>query len=414
MFTGFGNSHGYLTDDQVESVVCQGLDVLPLAGQRVLVLLPDRTRTFPTAMFTRILQRCLRGKARAVDFIVALGTHPPMDAAALSQLGDFPPEARVFNHQWNDPDQLVEVGVIPAREVASLSGGWLEEDLPVRLNKAILDYDALLVCGPVFPHEVVGFSGGNKYFFPGIAGPDVINLTHWLGALLTTPEVIGHAKTPVRALIDRAARLIPRPRFALCAVTSAMGVNGVYLGRPEEAFASAAELSAKIHIRYLREPVQQVLSILPEMYDDLWVGAKGMYKVEPAVADGGEIIIYAPHINEISRVHGDLIRQVGYHVRDYFLAQWDRFDDVPRVVLAHSTYLRGPGSYEDGVEQPRVRVTLATGIPEEECWAVNLGYRDPASIDPDEWLTRYFLERKPQDDDLLVVPHAGESLYRIS
>jgi len=142
------------------------------------------------------------------------------------------------------------------------------------------------------------------------------------------------------------------------------------------------------------------------MYDELWVGGKCMYKLEPVVADGGELIIYAPHIHEISLTHGHLIRQIGYHCRDYFLKQWDRFKDVPWGSIAHSTHVRGIGTYENGVEHCRVQVTLATGIPEEICREINLGYRDPASINPDDYANR-------EDEGVLLVPKAGEMLYHL-
>ena len=148
------------------------------------------------------------------------------------------------------------------------------------------------------------------------------------------------------------------------------------------------------------------LSVLPQMYTDLWTAAKGMYKLDPVIADGGEVILYAPHITEISYTHGHLLDEIGYHVRDYFTQQWDQFKDYPRAVLAHATHLRGTGSYENRVEHPRIQVTLATGIPRQRCEQVNLGYRDPASIDPESWAGR-------QDEGLLLVPHAGETLYRI-
>jgi len=157
---------------------------------------------------------------------------------------------------------------------------------------------------------------------------------------------------------------------------------------------------------WLREPVKRVLSIMPAMYDDLWVAAKGMYKVEPAVADGGEVVIYAPHVREVSHTHGKLLDQVGYHCRDYFLKQWERFEDVPGGILAHSTHLKGLGTYDTATrkETPRIRVTLATGIPRERCERIALGYEDPATVDVEAW---------KKDPDALVVPRAGEMLYRI-
>jgi nickel-dependent lactate racemase len=363
-----------------------------------------------------VYKRQLKGRATAVDFLVALGTHPPLSEEELLHLVGISAEEKqtryadvhLFNHAWQDPEALVQVGTITSEQVEQISRGLLHQSVPVRLNKLILEYDHLLVCGPVFPHEVVGFSGGNKYFFPGIAGPDIIDLSHWLGALITSYEIIGTKDTPVRALINLAASFIPRPRSAICVVDTQEGVAGVFCGTPEEAWSQAADLSAQVHIRWVDKPYRTVLSVMPLMYNEIWVGAKGMYKMEPVVADGGEVIIYAPHIHEFSVVHGKYIKQIGYHVRDYFVKQPGRFAGIPGGVLAHSTHLRGKGTYDPGtgIETPRIQVTLATGIPEAECKAVNLGYRDPASINVEEWLAR-------QNENLLVVPRAGEFLYRL-
>ena len=145
---------------------------------------------------------------------------------------------------------------------------------------------------------------------------------------------------------------------------------------------------------------------MPTMYDDIWTAAKGMYKLEPVIADGGEVIVYAPHIDEISYTHGAILDEIGYHVRDYFLKQWDRFKEYPGGVLAHSTHLRGIGTFDDGIERPRIRVTLATRIPRERCERLNLGYLDPDTIDLDDWRGR-------ENEGLLLVPKAGEMLYRL-
>jgi hypothetical protein len=142
------------------------------------------------------------------------------------------------------------------------------------------------------------------------------------------------------------------------------------------------------------------------MYDELWVAGKCMYKLEPVVADGGELIIYAPHMHEVSLTHGKLIREVGYHCRDYFVKQWDKFKHYPWGVLAHSTHVRGGGMFENGVERCRVQVTLASQIPPEECAAINLGYRDPATIDVESFAGR-------EEEGVLLVRKAGEMLYRL-
>jgi nickel-dependent lactate racemase len=278
--------------------------------------------------------------------------------------------------------------------------------VPVAINRRVFDYDLLLILGPVFPHEVVGFSGGNKYLFPGISGPEILNFFHWLGAVIANPKIIGNAYTPVRAVVDRAAQMVNVPKACLCMVIGKDGLNGLYGGTPEAAWDKASQMSDKLHIEFRERPFQTVLSCAPTMYDDLWTGGKCMYKLEPVVADGGELIIFAPHITEISVTHGALIEQIGYHTRDYFLKQWDKFKDVPWGVLAHSTHVRGIGEYSDGVEKPRVQVTLATQIPEEVCRKINLGYRDPASIDVESFANR-------EDEGVLLVRKAGEMLYRL-
>jgi nickel-dependent lactate racemase len=413
---GLGSTDSYLEEAQVRELAQRAFQRMDLDGKRVLVILPDSTRTAPIPLFFRLFYETLWDQVAALDYLVALGTHQAMDEESLNRLVGISAEKRrtvysgvnLINHRWDLPETLVDMGTVPAAEIKRISNGLLVQDLPVTVNRLVFDYDQLIVCGPVFPHEVVGFSGGNKYFFPGISGPEVINFTHWLGALITSYEVIGSGYTPVRAVIDRAAAFIDVPKLCFSLVVTYGGLAGLYIGTPEDAWQAAADLSAQLHVVYVDQPYHRVLSIMPEMYDDIWTAAKGMYKMEPAIADGGEVVIYAPHITEISYTHGSVIDEVGYHVRDYFAKQWPHFRDYPWGVLAHSTHVRGLGTYdpETGIERPRIQVTLATGIPKERCNLVNLGYLDPATIKVSEWEGR-------EDDGILVVPKAGEMLYRV-
>src|SRR5512143_3078507 len=393
---GSGYGDRLLTAEETRAIVHDGLASLALAGKRVLFIIPDGTRTMPMAQLFALFREELAGTAAAVDFLVALGTHPPMSDAQLSRHvgvdvvdGRFG-STRIFNHEWHDPAMFARLGEIPAEEIGTLTGGRMKRAVTVSLNRRIFDYDHLVICGPVFPHEVVGFSGGNKYLFPGIAGPEIIDFTHWLGALITNYEIIGSGYTPVRAVIDRAAAMVPVPTACFALVVTHAGLAGLYFGSAREAWERASALSAQRHIVWLDAPVRQVLSVMPEMYADVWTAGKGMYKLEPAVAGGGEVIIYAPHIREVSYTHGRLIDQIGYHCRDYFVAQPERFAKFPGGVLAHSTHVKGLGTYDaaTGVEVPRVAVTLATGISAEHCRQLNLGYRDPATIDVAAWMGR--------------------------
>ena len=417
MFWGKGSTTGTLTVEDVRELLAQASDALSIDGKRVLVIIPDGTRSAPIPLMFRLLYEQLGRRVACLDYLIALGTHPPMSPQAIDKLVGLTerereqefPNVHVFNHHWSQADMLRTIGTISSQDAQRLTDGLLVDEVPVTINRLIFDYDQLIICGPVFPHEVAGFSGGAKYLFPGIAGQDIIDFTHWLGALVTSMHTIGIKDTPVRRVIHRAAEFIDRPMLCLALVLRGQDLHGLYIGPHIEAWSQAADLSAQLNIIYVQHPVKRVLSAPAAIYDDLWTAAKAMYKTEPAIADGGEVIIYAPHITEISYTHGRLIDRVGYHVRDYFLKQWERFKDVPGSILAHSTHVKGMGSYDSasGVETPRVQVTLATGIPEERCRRVNLGYLDYHSIEPQEWEHR-------EAEGILFVPHAGEMLYRLS
>jgi nickel-dependent lactate racemase len=416
MLIGQGYEDRFLTEAEIQKLIASALASARLDGRRVLIIIPDSTRTAPIPQMFRLFHECLGERVAALSFLIALGTHQAMSEEAINKLVGITSEERatryagvnIFNHRWERPETFINLGRITADEMAAITGGLMREAVEVRLNRLVFDYDQLIICGPTFPHEVVGFSGGNKYFFPGIGGAEVINFSHWLGAVITSYAVIGTKDTPVRRLVDRAASLIDRPKLCFSLVVKGESLAGLYIGTPEEAYDAAADLSAKLHIKWVDRPYARVLSVMPQMYDDLWTAAKGMYKLEPAVEDGGEVIIYAPHITEVSYTHGAVIDEIGYHVRDYFLKQWEKFKHYPGGVLAHSTHLRGLGSYDaaTGIERPRIRVTLATRIPEERCRHLNLGWLDPDSVNLDQWRNR-------ETEGILLVPKAGEMLYRL-
>ncbi|MCI0337664.1 MAG: lactate racemase domain-containing protein [Acidobacteria bacterium] len=416
MLIGKGYTDKSLSESEIRELMASALSQTELAGKRVIILIPDGTRTAPIPQMFRLFHDLLSTHVAKMDFLIALGTHQMMSEESINRHVGVTAEERgtryakvnIFNHRWDLPDTMVELGEISAEEIGRMSDGLLRESVKVRLNKLIFDYDQVIICGPTFPHEVVGFSGGNKYFFPGISGPEVINFSHWLGAVITSYELIGTKHTPVRRVIDRAASFIDKPTLCFSMVVKGESLAGLYIGAPEEAWEAASNLSSQLHIVWIEKPYKRVLSVMPKLYADIWTASKGMYKLEPAIEDGGEVIIYAPHIDEISYSHKKIIDEIGYHVRDYFVKQWDRFKHHPWGVIAHSTHLKGIGGYDaqTGVETPRIKVTLATRIPEERCSRVNLGYLDPDTINFEEWKGR-------EEEGILFVPKAGEMLYRV-
>jgi nickel-dependent lactate racemase len=410
---GHGSLERRLTTQNVKDICAAAVADLPLDGKRVLVLIPDHTRHAPIDLFFHVLSDLLQTRVKALDYLVATGTHAAMETERIyrhvgltaSEHQQKYPKVRFFNHQHHKLDELTSLGTLPGAEIALLTQGLFSQDIPVTINRMALAYDHILIVSPVVPHEAMGFAGGNKYFFPGIAGLDVVEKFHWLAAVITNPVVNGVKDTPTRRVIDRVVQFLPTPRTCFAfAIDSKHQLACLFAGAPEEAWSRAADYSARLHIKYLDRPYKRVLGLTPSIYEELWVAGKAMYKLEPIVADGGELVIHGPHVKAVSFMHGKEIERVGYHVRDYFVKQWDRFAHESKLILAHSTNVKGIGTFEDGVEKPRVTVTLATSIPKQTCQAINLSYRDVHSIDIESWRA---------DPDTLVVDEAGQDLYRL-
>ncbi len=405
-----------LGDENISKLVGDALPIEDYRGQKILLIVPDHTRTAPVGLLFKNIHRQIGEATAALDVMIALGTHPPMDEEAICKRLEISPEERreeyakvkFHNHEWNNPNALREIGVIPASDIAELSGGRFEMELPVTINRRLFDYDQVIIVGPVFPHEVVGFSGGNKYLFPGVSGPELLNFFHWLGAVISNPKIIGHKWTAVRKVVDRAGGMVAVDKrcFAMV-VRPDKSLAGLFFGTPESAWDAAADLSDKTHIVYKDRPFHTVLSCAPPMYDDIWVGGKCMYKLEPVLADEGELIIYGPHINSISHTHEAGIQEVGYHCSSWLLEHWEKYKNHPWGLLAHSSHVKGIGQVIEGTEKPRANVTLATGLSEEVCRQINLGYRNPESINIEDYADR-------EDEGVLLVRKAGEMLYRLS
>jgi lactate racemase len=407
---------GILDEEVVYQTLAQGLGG-KFRGMRVLALIPDHTRSCPLPMLFRMVVEIL-GDIKQLDFMIALGTHPPLSERALENLVGITHQERtskyqqigLFNHAWDDPTMLTSLGVMAEDEIGQIAGEYWHVSLPhmvdIRINKLAMEYDHILILGPTFPHEVVGFSGGAKYLFPGISGPEMINATHWLGALATVLGTIGIKDTPVRDMIHAAAQRLPTPVTLVALIVDGHDLAGIFIGDLFEAWSAAADISAQRHITWVDQPFQRVLACAPAMYDELWTAAKATYKVEPAVTLGGEVIIYAPHLDAISHVHGKYIYKVGYHILPYFLEHWEEYQHIPLGVLAHSTHVRGSGRIIDSLEVPNIKVILASQISPADCERLNLGYLDPSKISFTDWMGR-------KDEGILVIPRAGEMLFRL-
>ncbi len=403
------------SEEKIRTVIEAGIPARRVENKRILVLTPDATRTCPLMTMVRAVGDTIGRRAAKLDFLVAVGTHPVLSEEQVLALYGINGQCRrerfgrsdFFCHRWDLPGTLVRIGRLSEKEVVDISGGRLSESVSIDINRKIYDYDRVLILGPVFPHEVAGFSGGAKYLFPGISGGELLHFFHWLGAVITTRKIIGRKDTPVRRVIHRAMEKVKLPIDCLSMVVHPeSGLHGLFCGDVKAAWAQAADVSSTIHIVTKKKPYGTILGRAPEMYDEIWTAGKVMYKLEQVVANGGRLIIYAPHIHRFSQTWGAHIDKIGYHVRDYFISRMECFIDIPRGVMAHSTHVRGTGEYKNGIETPDVEVVLATSIPKEHCERVNLGYMNPADINIEDYTGK-------EEEGILYVENAGEILYRL-
>lgn len=415
---GRGAASLALSPEELRAIVLDALaDIGP--GERVLAIVPDKTRDDNTNQLVPFASEILaQQRIEAFDVLIAQGTHGPMsEAEKREKIGwrKIAPDniGSIFDHRWDRDDELITLGQLSAETISDLTDGLMSEAVPVRINALLTPgrYDTVLVFGATMPHEVAGFAGGAKYFFPGIAGPELTHLTHWLGALATIENVIGRIETPTRRVIEAAAALLT-PRiisFTSVSTRNAEGLrsHALFAGDIYEAFRRAAKVSSQVHIKRIGRKYKRVVALLDRHYDELWVGGKASYKLGSIIEEGGELIIYAPQLTQLSATHGHLIEKYGYapleQVREMVAGSDElRANLCVAAHLAHVSY----GSARDAAGRlaPRYRITLASEVSEADCVRVNLGFLDHRQFE---------LEDYRADSETLVVENAGRDLYLV-
>ena len=419
------NLQGELTDEQLEEIVKEGLKYFS-SVKKVLLIHPDYTRTDFSNKLVPLIYQELKNKGMSqIDSLNAGGTHREMaeieiwEKLGLSSQINF---NHFYNHEYNDPQKLVTVGEIPASFVAEKTQGELSRSIPVVVNKLITeDYDLIIALGGTLPHESAGYAGGLKVFFPGISGPEVIDLLHWAAVLIGIPQIIGTIDNPAREVINQGSSYIfhqikaPTISFNMVFEEKEHQVipKGLYVGVGFngfiESYKQAVKASSKLHVIYIDEPLNYAVQVIDQCYDEIWTAGKGSYKLQsPGVmTPGGEIIIYAPHIKCFhSRSKMDLaLRQIGYHGKDYVKQYLELNPEFSKNIAAHVINVRGAGRFNvnSGKEEFDFKIILATGISKDICESVGLGYRNPDSIHQ-----KYFI-----GPGKLWIENGGKYLYKI-
>ena len=420
-FIGQGSPESDLSPAELRDILERTL--LRIApGARVLAIIPDKTRDDNTDLLFPFAAEILATREVAqFDALVAQGTHGAMtDEEKRTKIGfansqSAPAFGQVFDHEWNVPEELTTIGALTAAKVSQITGGLIGDAVKVNLNRRLGPgiYDTILIFSATVPHEVAGFAGGAKYLFPGVAGPDLTHATHWLGALASIENVIGRIETPTRHMIEAAADFVPAQIITLNSVltrddSNRLRVHAFFTGDFRSAFRAAAEVSKRVHIKYSGRKYKRVVALLDEHYDELWVGGKASYKLGGIIEEGGELIIYAPHLRAISETHGKLIEKYGYapldRVREMVALSTELQSNL--AVAAHLAHVSYAGKRDDsGRVIPRYRITMASALDEETCRRVNLGFMDYRKFKREDF------ENNP---DTLIVDKAGRDLYLVA
>jgi lactate racemase len=184
----------------------------------------------------------------------------------------------MFDHNWADPAELVSLGFLSANRVQEITNQLIEGPIELKVNKLLGPgrYDTVLTFGATAPHEVAGYSGGAKYFFPGVARPELTHATHWLGAMAGIERTIGRVETPTRHLFEAAAEFVPARVISLSSVVTRdngrLRTHALFCGDVRWAVRKAAEVSSRVHIKYTGRKYKRVVALLDPHYEDLWVG----------------------------------------------------------------------------------------------------------------------------------------------
>jgi len=418
------NLQGELTEEQLEEIVKESLKDFK-SVKKALLIHPDYTRTDFSDKLVPLIYKELKNKGtKQIDFLNASGTHRAMAKEEIrSKLGltvqsDF---IHFYNHEYNDPQQLITVGEISAAFVAEKTEGELSQSIPVVVNKLVVaDYDLIITLGGTLPHEAAGYAGGLKVFFPGISGPGVIDLLHWAAVLIGIPQIIGTVDNPAREVINQGSSYI-FDQIKASTISFNMVFKeehqvipkGLYIGAGYngfiEAYKQASRASSQLHVIYLDEPLKVAVQVIDKSYDEIWTAGKGSYKLQSpgVIAPGGEIIIYAPHINCFhSRPEMDFaLKQIGYHCKDYVKKYLKSNPCFSKNIAAHIINVRGAGSFDvnSGKEKFDFKVTLAVGISKDVCESVGLGYKNPDSIHKEDFV----------GPGKLWIENGGKYLYRL-
>ncbi len=375
-----GSPEHRFTDTDLEAGLYEALEKAGGKTNRVLAIPPDFTRFHSRA--GRICELLFKYYGKGlVDVLPALGTHAPLGNEEIERMFGALPFSLFRVHDWRN--DIVTLGSVPASFVEEVSEGKLHFPWPVQVNRLLVSgrHDLIFSIGQVVPHEVVGMANHSKNIFVGTGGKEGIDKSHFLGAVYGMERLMGRSDTPVRALFRYASAHFASGLPILYILTvvgrdgdGGLALRGLFIGDDEECFYRAAELSRKVNISILEEPLDKVVVYLdPNEFKSFWLGNKAIYRTRMALRNSGELVILAPGVKQFGEDPGidTLIRKYGYCGTDTVLDLVEKNCDLRESLSAAAHLIHGSS-------EGRFSITYCPGgLSREETERAGFAYADP-------------------------------------
>jgi len=390
ILTGKGGADVVIRDEELKLLIKESLNKMGSSFKRVLLIPPDFTRFNSYAgPITAMVYEMLKAESH-IDIIPALGTHVAMtDAEIKAMFGDDIPLDCFKVHDWRN--DVVKRGTVSGELLNEWSEGKVDYSVDVEVNKILFnDYDLILSIGQIVPHEVVGMANYTKNIAVGVGGADIINKSHFLGAVYNMERIMGQSESPVRKLfnygVDQFLSELPI-QYMLTVMardneSGDMVMKGFFVGPDEEPFLEACKVSQDTNLELLDEPLDKVIVYLdPEEFKSTWLGNKAVYRTRMAIADDGNLIVLAPALREFGedKEIDRLIRKYGYKGTTSTLAAVEANEELKNNLSAAAHLIHGSS-------EGRFKITYCPGpnMSREEIESVGF-----ASGDLDEMMEKY-------------------------
>jgi nickel-dependent lactate racemase len=378
----------------IDNALDHPIDQAPLGewvkpGDRVIIVSDDNTRLTPSDRIIPPLLDRLNDAGipdEQISCIMALGTHRYMtDQEMIDKVGDQVfRRIRVFNHEWQNPAALVDLGTS-------------DQGTSLRVNRAVVEADIVIGIGAVVPHHIPGFSGSSKIIQPGVSGASTTAETHMLSCSGGGDSFLGIADNPVRRDMDDMADRVGMRTIFNVVMDSQGGVVGVFYGEMRNAFNAAIELARDIYGVPFRETPDIVVANSYPCDLDFWQSHKSLYPAQLMVRPGGTIIVCTPAPEGVSPVHTELLDFTAWSSQKIQTAYRDgRLRNGVAAALATAWAM---------AREKASVIMYSPGIPPAD--KIRLGHTHAESIDDaiDKALRRHGSESR-----LSVLTHAPDML----